>query len=312
MKSICRKSGITLVVCDDQIAQAICDIHPIFRLDREQLYKLMQKVPAKLPIQRRLYFLALLSLTDLCEAWESPFIPSDEAVELGFPLLIDIHSLLQKRGMELPTVRLSPDCDIVEVLKLWRRGLHGFGLVAKASETDKLLAINEAWHKAANGKLSPKHISFALDYLGKLGYSDAAVSAAAGVLAEQVQEISITRHQYLRELYDALQDILPVSNNWRNVTFYILRHVQSMIDHCETVKADVLGNKIRKEEQIIAGVSSFKIVEVSENEADSIEESKKAALAPEPKAGQFPSYSDFLKARAIWRAARFSILSGGK
>lgn len=309
MKSICRKSGISLAVCDDGLPQTVCDLHPIFRLDKPALYKLMQKTPARLPIQRRLYFLSLLSLTDLVTDWSSPYIPSDETVELAFPLLLEVHSLLGERKAELPTVRLGPDCAILDIIKLWRRGLHGFGTVARATETDQMLAINEVWHKAAQNKLQPRHIAFAVEKLASLGYSDAQLAAASNVLSLQAKAVSAQRHRYLTELYESLQDCLPVSDQWRNVSFYVLRHVQNMIDHCVLVKAELLGNKVRKEEQQIAGVTSFQFVAVDEKEADRIESAIENAEKPEPKQADFSDFGAFIKARAAWRAAKFARLA---
>ena len=309
MKAKCRKSGLTLSVCDDGLPQVVCDIHPIFRLDKEQLYKVMQRSPAIQPVQRRLYFLALLSLTDLVEGWDTPYIPNDETIELAFSPLVELHSVLGRRNCDLPTVRLAPDCDILEVIKVWRRHVYGFGTVSTATDADKMLAITETWHRTAQGKLQPKHVSLAIDCLYKLGYSDAACAAAASCLGMQVTAISLQRHRYLLELFEALQDCLPCNDQHRNISFYILRHVQDMIDHCVKVKADILGGKIRKEEQIIAGITSFQLVEVSEDEADKIQEQKRMAAIPEPKQADFPGYNEFIKARAAWRAARYANMS---
>lgn len=309
MKTVCIKSGLTLSVCDDGINQTVLNIHPIFRLDRESLFKLMAKVPPSSDIKKRLYFLALLNITDLVIDWNKPFIPNDETIALGFQPLVELHALLQKRGDNLPRVRLDEECDILEIIKVWKRAVYGFGSVSTATEADKMLAITETWHKSAQNKLQARHINLACECLYKVGYSDGAVTAASSVLAMQSSAVSLTRLGYLRELYDNLQDCLPCDNHNRNVSFYILRHVQDMIDYIVKVKADVLGQKVSKEERIIAGVTSFQLIEVSEKDAEAIEELRQIAALPEPKQVDFSSYGDFLKARANWRSAKFAAIS---
>jgi hypothetical protein len=310
MQITCAKSGIPLYACDDgwQIKSSIT--HPIFLLEKPELFQFLAKRPAKSPLQRRLAFLALLDCTGLVQ-WAEPFKPADETIELATPDLLRLHSALDRltesQISTLPQVRLAADVDALEILNVWNRLSRGLPVQGMATNADIALAMSEQWHKMAQRKLSAGLIEWAMAHIEPWQENAQLCKAWRAALFWTPETVQATKSELLKSLAQAAQDCLPLGDDVRHKTFTVQRHIQNLLDTCVAVMAELSGNRTVRKEIELAGVGSYQLVEISE-------EGARAEIAsfnePEPKREQFSRELDYIRARAAWQGKRFKAKAG--
>lgn len=307
MKWFCRKSGIPLASAEDDYQSVLLSEHALFGLTRTELIKFLAKHPPASPIQKRLLFLACLNATGLVD-WEAAFLPSDEEIELSMRELFSFISNLPEDLSIYPRVRITATNipDMEHVLHLWKAVRLGIRIGEQASKEDIELAISEALNKYEIKGLKDSHREFVAFWLRRNSDKDEwQIDLFLDLLKLKKDTVKLQQANNLQALQDELSECLPDDDNNRRTSFYIQRHIQNLIDHLTSLGALIEGKDWIKKRTELAGITSYKIVELTPEETEEHRIAKAARLEairtrPMPQQKDFKSVADFALAKAEW------------
>jgi hypothetical protein len=308
MQWYCRKSGLPLASAQDDYQSILFSEHAIFGLSAADLFKFIAKNPPNNPVQKRIVYLALLNLTGLVD-WQSAFCPSEEEIELTFRDLLQFVTNLppQDRLADYPRIRISAHCapDVAHILYTWRATRMGLRIEDNASKADIELALSEAMNRYTIKALQDRHIQFAARWLNRNSdKSDALISVYLDRLKLTQAQLKLNHVTVLEEMLEELKLCLPDDDTQdRHISFYILRHVQNLLDSLVQLGAELSGKDWSSKRTELAGVSTFRIVEDEKPQLTKEEkEARRQAIAarPIPELKNFSSIPEYARAKAQW------------